>query len=119
MDGMSQNARILLVVGIVLIVLCALGMAAQWSTYTEYASDRPFHAQSSGSAFGARGGAMQSMIAWNKSSQSKADKAMNMFIFMVVGCALGVVCVIYALRRPKPVPEPEHDRHDPHWVDRR
>lgn len=111
MDNLSQNAKTLLIVGIVLIVLCIIGIMVQGSTYMELTSDK--HHSSSGRGSGAMS-ALQSMIAWNKSDKAKADQALNMLIFMIMGCAAGVACVWYALRRPKEEPETNEDHRPIH-----
>lgn len=108
MSGLTQNAKTLLVIGIVLVVLCAIGMMVQWSAYSEYADSKPVSV-SGGPATGANGTFARALTAWSGSDQAKAEKAMNMFIFMAVGCGLGVVCLYFALkRRPEPEkPEPK------------
>lgn len=113
MSDLTQNAKILLVVGIVLIVLCAIGMVVQLAAYQEYAGDEPFSFSSSGPANGAKGGFMQSIVAWNQSDQAKAREAMNMFIFSAVGCAFGVLCMYWALRKPKQAAEEEQKEKPP------
>ncbi|MBD5561005.1 MAG: hypothetical protein HDQ87_11790 [Clostridia bacterium] len=110
---MTRNAKILLTVGLVLIVLCAIGMVVQLSAYNEYAGDKPFSFTSNGPVNGANGGFMQSIVAWNHSDQAKAKQAMDMFVFMVIGCAIGVFFVWRSLRPAKPEPEEEEPVHVP------
>lgn len=103
MQNLSSNAKLLLVIGIVLIILCAIGMVVQWSAYMEFADSKPVTTH---------GGALQSMISWNHSNRAKADQAMNMFIFMIIGCAAGAACIYGALRRPKPEPQLDPHRYE-------
>lgn len=115
MSSLNQNARILLIVGIVLIILCAIGMAVQWQAYSEYAESGRVKVQG-GPANGANGSFARAISAWSGSPQAKAEHALGSFIFMTIGCGIGCLFVYLALRRrPQPVqPEPEpEERPEP------
>ena len=101
MSDRTQNAKILLVVGLILVVGGVIGMIYQWSAYTEYAGSKPVQAVQGGPVTGAGGAFVRGITAWNENPHAKADQAMNMFIFMAIGCGLGVVCLYHAFRQPK------------------
>ena len=117
MGSLTQNAKILLTVGIVLILLCVIGIVVQAAAYQEYAGDKPFSVHTTGAANGARGGFMQSLVAWNQSDQAKAKQAMDMIVLMSIGCAVGALLIYLALRpnkkaavEPEEVPAPPSAR---------
>lgn len=103
MSRLSHNARLLLIVGIVITALSAIGVVVQGSAYSTLAADASYSAPQGGSS-GMLGAAL---VAWNTSSQAQATTAMNMLIFMIIGLAIGILLIIAALRPPKPEPPPQ------------
>lgn len=105
MSRLSKNAKILLIVGIVLAALCAVGAIVQGVTYSQLVQDPAYEAAPTGT--GGFGGAL---VAWNNSVRAQATDAMNMLIFLLIGLGIGIWCIIGALRPPKPKPAPQPPR---------
>lgn len=92
MSSLSRNQKILLIVGLVVLVLCAIGAIVQWSVYAEFAGSKPA---------GSGGNLVEALTTWGQSDAAKAEQALNMVIFMIVGCVIGVVLMVLAVRKPK------------------
>lgn len=102
MSKLSRERKLLLIVGLVVAVLCAIGVIVQGAAYRELAGGASYTAPQAG-------GLGQALEAWNSSTRAQADEAWNMLLFMIIGCAVGCALIFLALRKPKPVPEVRQD----------
>lgn len=97
----STENRVLLIVAIILLFSCLFGAGWQYYTYGTILAENPKMNKSqevtdTRSNYGKIMGALSS---YNNGPRAAADQAINMAIFLTIGCAIGAWLLYYTLKK--------------------